>query len=332
MQTDTPGTRPVAVVTDWSCRICGAKSFVDVLSGINADHPKDLRVPIVRCQKCSTDQSVLSVSQSDPTLYADGYYGSTPVSQKSLIISFFQTERQLTAFRPEGLKEHDYVLDIGCGDGVFLSHLPKNKNLQVWGYEPSLEGQKHLKSKGIQTLDIYNPSKELLGKFSWITLWHSFEHVEVPAPLLAAVEKLLRPDGQVFISVPNFRSWQSRFFGAHWFHLDPIRHVLHYNPKTLQSLVSTNSVFRLVGQSTFSLEYGVFGWWQSFMNKCGLEFNLVYKILKRGYRPKLSFGQRVILISAGLIFLVPSFILTVCESLVGSGSVVHSKWKFKNAK
>jgi len=332
MQIAEPNAKAAPILAGWTCRICGSNAFTNVLSGIDADQPRGEKIPIVRCNQCATDQSVLSVSQSEPQLYSEGYYGTTTVSQKSLIISFFQVERRFTAFSPEGLKNGDLVLDVGCGDGVFLAHLPLNKNLQIWGYEPSLEGQKQLNAKGIRTLDLYDPPADLVGKFAWITLWHSFEHVEVPAPLLEAVEKLLKPGGQLFMSVPNFRSWQSRFFGASWFHLDPIRHVLHYNPRTLSAVVSSNSSLTLVSQSTFSLEYGVFGWWQSFMNSCGLEFNLAYKMLKRGYRPPMSLGKRTALIFAGALFLGPSFIMTVLESLFGAGPVVHGKWRRENAK
>ena len=31
--------------------------------------------------------------------------------------------------------------------------------------------------------------------------------------------------------MPNFQSWQSRLFRRRWFHLDPPRHLLHFEPR-----------------------------------------------------------------------------------------------------
>src|SRR5262249_57724808 len=71
------------------------------------------------------------------------------------------------------------------------------------------------------------------GAFDAVTMSHSLEHVHEPLAWLAEAHRILRPGGALAIATPNSRSLLHRWFGAHWFSLDPPRHLHLFNRDAL---------------------------------------------------------------------------------------------------
>lgn len=288
--------------------------------GIHSDREVESRIPIKQCAFCQVVFSDYTPSQNE-ALYSEGYYGEEVADKavNSVAIRLFQQERQRQAL---GNRRGGMILDIGCGDGTFLSHL--SSAWEKWGYEPSALGQEQVKrKKDIRFFDMEAVSLDVL--FDVVTLWQVFEHVDDPKALLAKIRLVLKKEGVLFISVPNFESFQARLFRGRWFHLDPIRHIFHYSPIRLKQLL-TDAGFDVVGESTFSLEYGAFGWWQSSLNACGFEFNMMYKILKKRkqYKRNFIFFAQVSFQWLISFFVLPlSFFLAVIDSIAGKGSIIN---------
>jgi 2-polyprenyl-3-methyl-5-hydroxy-6-metoxy-1,4-benzoquinol methylase len=68
-------------------------------------------------------------------------------------------------------------------------------------------------------------------------MWHSLEHVPAPKDVLRAAADALRPRGVLGITVPNLASWSFQRFREHWLGLDVPRHLTHFTPATLGSMV-----------------------------------------------------------------------------------------------
>ena len=139
------------------------------------------------------------------------------------------------------------------------------------------------------------------------------------------LRRLLKSSGSVFISVPNFGSLQAGIFRRRWFHLDPARHLFHYERKTLAEVCERNG-FAATWRTTKSLEYGVFGWWQSFFNLLPFDFNMGYKILKGRKKYTMTAANVFALLVYGLLA-VPVGILSVAlmfiEAALGKGAVLQ---------
>jgi SAM-dependent methyltransferase len=306
------------------CPRCGAKnSSRDLFSGINADFPRLPRLYILRCSHCGivfTGNPPAVTSGED--LYFDGYYGEATSERRSnrLAIGLFQKERQSLALADRLPVK---VLDVGCGDGTFLRCLPAG--VERFGYEPSLSGRSALAKLGVRQLDPHAPAGEHEASFDLITLWQVFEHVDAPDDLLQKLRRFLAPGGTVFISVPNFGSLQAGIFRGRWFHLDPARHLFHYEKKTLEEVCERNG-FSTAWCTTRSLEYGVFGWWQSFFNLLPFDFNMGYKLLK-GRRKYETTAANVVALSVYGLLAVPVGILSVTlmfiEAALGKGAVLQ---------
>lgn len=306
------------------CPRCGAKNRSRVLfSGVHADFPRLERLSVVRCLACGIAYTGSAPSEeSGEELYFDGYYGEATSERLSnrLAISVFQKERQSLSLSGHTPAK---VLDVGCGDGTFLRCLPSGA--QLFGYEPSLAGRNALAKFGVRQLDPNAPAGDQEASFDLITLWQVFEHVDTPDDLLQKMRRLLAPGGTVFISVPNFGSLQARIFRGRWFHLDPARHLFHYEEKTLAEVCERNG-FSATWRTTRSLEYGVFGWWQSFFNLLPFDFNMGYKILKGRRKYPMTAANVLALLVYGLLA-VPVGILSTAlmfiEAALGKGAVLQ---------
>jgi SAM-dependent methyltransferase len=84
-----------------------------------------------------------------------------------------------------------------------------------------------------------------VGTFDAVTLSHSIEHVHEPDELLAAAFELLRPGGQLFVETPNLDAVAHRHFGRNWISLDPPRHLILFNRRSLRNAVSSAGFNRI---------------------------------------------------------------------------------------
>ena len=59
-----------------------------------------------------------------------------------------------------------------------------------------------------------------------VTMFHFLEHVPAPDTTLAHVRRMLKPEGELIVQVPNCASLQAQIFGRHWAGYDVPRHRL----------------------------------------------------------------------------------------------------------
>ncbi|MEJ5359469.1 MAG: class I SAM-dependent methyltransferase [Desulfobacterales bacterium] len=96
------------------------------------------------------------------------------------------------------------LLDVGCGDGSFLS-LARRRGWEVAGTEISPWAAEHAGRRLGQPVfrgelrDAGYPPEH----FDAVTLWHVLEHVTAPLPLLEEVRRILKTGGLLFVAVPN---------------------------------------------------------------------------------------------------------------------------------
>jgi len=131
--------------------------------------------------------------------------------------------------RPEG---GGRVLDVGCGDGGFLL-LARSCGWAVVGVDPDAQAASHdldfeIGAGGIEYLD---GESEL---FDAITLNHVIEHVYDPLNVLRRCYGLLKKGGQLWLETPNIESLGHAKFKSHWRGLEPPRHLVLFNARSLQ--------------------------------------------------------------------------------------------------
>ena len=128
------------------------------------------------------------------------------------------------------------VLDVGCGGGSYLYRL-KSWGWNSYGVEPSAVGAAQAHSLGLnvhhgQIEDARFPD----SLFDVIRLNHVLEHLTDPHGTMREIGRILKPEGIVYITVPNARSLNFWLFGENWYGLDIPRHVVSYSPEALKFL------------------------------------------------------------------------------------------------
>lgn len=130
------------------------------------------------------------------------------------------------------------LLDIGCGNGDFLS-IAREAGWQVEGVEPDRKAASIARARGF---DIKTGTDELTSVESScldaVTMSHVIEHVHQPRQLLKSVYRLLKPGGSVYVDTPNILSHGAKLFGAQWRGIEAPRHLVVFSPAALANLLT----------------------------------------------------------------------------------------------
>ena len=137
--------------------------------------------------------------------------------------------------------EEKVLLDIGCGTGDFLETAQQNK-WQVSGIEPNEKARQIANKKTNQSVyETKDLSKFAHNSFDVITLWHVLEHLPNLEDHIETFKKLLKPNGTLVIAVPNYNSFDAKYYKQFWAAYDVPRHLWHFNQTSISKLVATQS-------------------------------------------------------------------------------------------
>ena len=128
------------------------------------------------------------------------------------------------------------ILDIGAGTGDFLLYC-KDDGFAITGVEPNKKARKKAQLTGISLDENLNDISK--KKFEIITMWHVLEHVPNLTEYLEQLKLLLSEKGQLFIAVPNFKSFDADYYKEFWAAYDVPRHLWHFSQKSIHTLFET---------------------------------------------------------------------------------------------
>jgi SAM-dependent methyltransferase len=284
------------------CGACGATDVAPMFSSWNG-------YPIVRCVWCGLVATDDRGAPPPETLYP-AFDQSDTSAQRSVRGSLALFLRQRASFVKEVTTlgaTRPRLLDYGCGSGAFARHMAGD-GYEVVGLEPfSLGASTREQNLTLVRRPIAEARAELGGAFDVITLWHVLEHVHSPVEVLVGLRELLAPGGVIVVSVPNFASIQSRVFGGAWFHLDPPRHVIHFNRATLGDVLGRAGLAPFT-EKPFLPEYGTSGWVQSALNRVLPHKNYLFELAKdRGALAGMSRASSALHLAASIALGAPVF-------------------------
>ena len=173
-----------------------------------------------------------------PSYYKSEDYISHTDSSKSLFDKAYQSVKKMMLSQKLKLinsfaTEEKTILDIGTGTGDFLQYISKH-NWKVSGVEPNEKARNLAKSKNLNLLrDISSFNNE---KFDVITLWHVLEHIPNLKEQIEQFHHLLKPNGVLVIAVPNFESYDAKYYKEYWAAYDVPRHLWHFSKQGIKRL------------------------------------------------------------------------------------------------
>ena len=108
------------------------------------------------------------------------------------------------------INRNSHVLDVGCGDGMLMELLAKEKNVNIRGIEISKIKVQNCIAKGLTIIE--GNAEEDLRQFPD----KSFDYVVLSQTLQAflkpekVIDELLRIGKQAIVTIPNFGYWKIR--------------------------------------------------------------------------------------------------------------------------
>ncbi len=225
------------------CPICGNSQLLPVFNVVDQTVSKE-DFEILHCQNCTLrfTQNIPTQDAIGPYYNAEAYVSHTN-SSKGFINSIYHKVRNITLKSKRSLviqqtkKTTGSILDIGCGVGAFLNTM-QSAHWQITGLEPDATAR----ANALKTFNIAPQSSPVLfdlaqHTFDAITMWHVLEHVHELKAYMAQIAKLVKPQGKIFIAVPNYSSYDAAHYKNKWAAYDVPRHLYHFSPESMEHLV-----------------------------------------------------------------------------------------------
>jgi len=218
------------------CLICSSSKLTDL-----PDYQKD---HLSKCQGCGfvfskripTEQELVEEYYK----YERGFELS-PITIKRYneLLDGFETYRQ-----------QNNILDVGAGDGHFIE-VARKRGWNTYATEFDDKAVDVMKAKGINVvkggLDIANYEAGMFDVIFWAEV---IEHINNPIEELKKFNYLLRKNGIVYVTTPNFNALSHKYLGSKWTIFNYPEHLCYYTPKTIKSLFKNNGFKDIAIQTT----------------------------------------------------------------------------------
>jgi len=129
------------------------------------------------------------------------------------------------------------LLDIGCNEGQGLQ-IYKQNGFMAEGSELNDRAASEARKRGFRvftdSLETFHPEQ----LYDVVVLSHVLEHSLNPKEMLTHVARILKPDGQAWISCPNIESWQQNIFGRYWINWHVPFHITFFSAAILKCILN----------------------------------------------------------------------------------------------
>jgi len=206
-----------------NCAICSSDQTIPFLK-------KD-SFNIVKCLECGLVYVTPRLTFKElEEFYATNYYEYV----ESYDLDFQRRKGAIRWIRK--YKTSGKLLDIGCSVGSMLEAANKYfDSLGIDVAEWSLEDARKRNLNVLNgTLEDINFEKET---FDVVTFTEVIEHIHDPVSFLKEVNRVLKPQGIIYITTGNIDGWRARRDGHKWYYLTPQYHIYFFSPKTIRKIL-----------------------------------------------------------------------------------------------
>ena len=234
------------------------EALEDVACGLCGSRERELRFreepfSVVRCTDCGlvyvtprlTDGALID------EVYDEGYWSSGAAKDRGYTDYradeplYLKTYRRRISVVRRHFEQPGRVLDVGCAAGFFLSVM-QEEGWDVTGLEPS----EAIRARALERLgNRPDGSPRVLpgllheaplepGSFDLITFWDVIEHIPDVKAALRHAATLVAPGGKLLIETQNVKSRAARLLGPKWQHYKHAEHIYHFDPETIDRLLS----------------------------------------------------------------------------------------------
>jgi SAM-dependent methyltransferase len=229
-----------------NCRICRKETYpflrisIDDLSEPFLDGTLRKQLPELKLCRCSQCGCVWAndARQQEQLLteayerVSDTYFDSQENDLR--YIRFYKSLEQLVRQHVSGRT----ILDVGCGEGVFLSSLSNEWSKQ--GLEPSASGASIARKRNLDVARATLAASPKQYEVDLIAALDVIEHVIDPHQFVELFKQHLRPGGVVLLLTGDADSYAARIAGPQWSYLRWCGHISVFSKSGLQRLVESH--------------------------------------------------------------------------------------------
>jgi 2-polyprenyl-3-methyl-5-hydroxy-6-metoxy-1,4-benzoquinol methylase len=231
-----------------NCPVCNSSSINEYFTGKDHSVTGDSFM-LMKCSFCDLvfTQDVPMAEHMEPYYESEQYISHTDV-KNDFVSRLYHTIRKITlrlkvrlvVNKTEKIVGHH--LDIGAGTGAFV-HAMEKTGWNSIGVEPSEAARK--RANELYLASIY-PMKELYnfseGSYTAVTMWHVLEHVHHLHDIVEKAAFILDKEGKLFIAVPNYSSFDARYYKSFWAAYDLPRHLYHFSIRSMRHLMDQHGL------------------------------------------------------------------------------------------
>jgi len=251
------------------CRVCGeaTKAFMSVSSeGLDEPFLDDAlrqQLPELRLRRCLACGCLWAddVRQDEATLVAayervsDSYFESTESNPR--YHQFYKWLEQL-------LKQHvsgRTVLDVGCGDGMFLATL--SDEWSKYGVEPSASGARLARNRRLDVACATLDTTTTPYQVDLISALDVIEHVVDPHQFVESLKRHLKTGGVVLLLTGDAHAFPARIAGPQWSYLRWCGHISVFSQNGLRRLLESHGFEILdLKRCEHPSSPGAVAWWR----------------------------------------------------------------------
>lgn len=231
-----------------SCPVCSSADDSTIFAESNYDTsklnafsfasrklPEMMHFRLVLCQCCDTlYSSPAPMAESLEGAYRNAAYDSVGESRYAARVYFKNLSRFL-----KDLPDRNGAIDIGAGDGAFLSELLKVGFTRLIGVEPSEAPIRAARPrvKSLLQQGLFSEDEFEHGAFALVTCFQTLEHLNQPIQTCTAARTLLKPGGAFFTVAHNYRSVSAKVLGMKSPIYD-IEHLQLFSPTSIECLLT----------------------------------------------------------------------------------------------
>jgi 2-polyprenyl-3-methyl-5-hydroxy-6-metoxy-1,4-benzoquinol methylase len=254
------GAIPEGLLIERHCPTCGSSACGPELE---KDH-----MTIVRCKTCD----LVYVNPAFDAAHYQKVYGSHEYQSIMKDLGEASHEYRVERFGKERVKimarhlrvsdaRRPQYLDVGSSTG-FVVEAAKDQGWEAIGIDLNPSAVEFGRARG---LDLRTQALEGVDfpeqSFDAVSLFDVLEHLLTPVDTLRACTRLLRPDGIVFLYVPNYDSASRLLMGNEAHFIWPTHHLNYYSPTTIADLM-TREGLRVEMLTTEGLDIADYIWYR----------------------------------------------------------------------
>ncbi len=236
------------VITYRQCPICKSSNINFAITAKDYTVSKE-NFEVWECTDCTVrfTQNIPSANEIG-RYYKSQDYVSHSDTKKGIINRLYHWVRSFTLSSKKRLicklttLKTGTLLDVGAGTGAFAATM-KKAGWQVTGLEPDETARQNAKQN--HQLELNSP-EELYNQpsdhYDAITMWHVLEHVHDLHGYLDTFKRILKPNGTLFIAVPNYTSFDADTYQEFWAAYDVPRHLYHFSPHSMDILAEQHGM------------------------------------------------------------------------------------------